>query len=373
MSKLRKNIKIPISKNPIKKTNTVDILEKCMNDFKIYKNDFDLTEINKEKDDEIQNNNHLLWVEKYRPKKLDDIVSNDSIKASLKKYLKQNFLPHLLFYGPSGIGKTSIINAFANELYGDKVSLMVLQINASEERGIEIVRNKIKNFVISKCILKEFHYKLVILDEADSMTLTAQSMLRRIIEDFTFNARFCLICNKIKNIDPAIQSRCTIFKFSQLSNVDIKKAITNICDLNKIKYTPTGIDYLIKISKGDLRKIINNIQSIALAYDTLSYDDISTCLGYPNIKDIITIYTTTKKNNLMTSEKILKDLIEKNQYSLIDIIIELHEYLLQEFLNGKIEENIFSNTILKLKKIEQNIYVCPSNEIAISSLISCFY
>ena len=364
-------------KTVIKKTHVprvkIDILQKCLDDYNEFKKDFDINEINKEKQEILNNNNNLLWVEKYRPTKLDDIISNNSIKTSLKQYQKQNYLPHLLFYGPSGIGKTSIINAYANEIYGDKSPLMVMQINASEERGIEIVRNKIKNFVTSKCIFKEFQFKLVILDEADAITFTAQSMLRRIIEDFTENARFCLICNKIKNIDPAIQSRCTIFKFSQLGKDDIKKAIINICKENKIQYTIDGLDYLIKISKGDLRKIINNIQSISMAYNELSYDNISRCLGYPNIKDIEKIYTICNSKPLVEAESIIRNIIDTNQYSILEIIVELHEYLLDLYLNSKLNETTFSSYINKLKRVEQNLYICPSNSIAITSLVSSFY
>jgi len=364
-------------KTIIKKTQAprvkIDIIQKCLDDYNEFKKDFDINEINKEKQEALKNTDNLLWVEKYRPTKLDDIISNDSIKTSLKQYQKQNYLPHLLFYGPSGIGKTSIINAYANEIYGDKSPLMVMQINASEERGIEIVRNKIKNFVTSKCIFKEFQFKLVILDEADAITFTAQSMLRRIIEDFTENARFCLICNKIKNIDPAIQSRCTIFKFSQLGKDDIKRAITNICKENKIQYTNDGFDYLIKISKGDLRKIINNIQSISMAYNELSYDNISRCLGYPNIKDIQQIYKICNSKTLSEAESLIRNIIDTNQYSILEIIIEMHEYLLDLYLNSKLNENTFSSYINKLKKVEQNLYICPSNSIAITSLVSSFY
>lgn len=368
-----KNYSKQIIKKALIQRVKIDIIQKCLDDYDEFKKDFDINEINKEKQEILKNNINLLWVEKYRPAKLDDIISNDSIKTSLKQYQKQNYLPHLLFYGPSGIGKTSIINAYANEIYGDKSPLMVMQINASEERGIEIVRNKIKNFVTSKCIFKEFQFKLVILDEADAITFTAQSMLRRIIEDFTENARFCLICNKIKNIDPAIQSRCTIFKFSELSKDDIKKAIINICTENKIRYTNDGLDYLIKIAKGDLRKIINNIQSISMAYNELSYDNISRCIGYPNIKDIQQIYKICNSKPLVEAENLIRNIIYTNQYSILEIIIELHEYLLDLYLNSKLNETTFSSYISKLKRVEQNLYICPSNSIAITSLVSSFY
>ena len=133
------------------------------------------------------------------------------------------------------------------------------------------------------------------------------------------------------------------------------------------------MDYLIKISKGDLRKIINNIQSITLAYEELNYDNISKCLGYPNIKDIQQIVKICNAKSFSEAEILIKDIINSNQYSLLEIIMELHEYLLELFLSNKIQENKFGSIINKLKKIEQNLYLCPSNVIACSSIIACFY
>ena len=184
-----------------------------------------------DEDDKIQETKKFIpWVEKSRPTKIDDLISNGQIIDTLKNYVKIKYLPHLLICGPSGIGKTSVVNALANELYGKYAGMLTIQINASEERGIEIIRNKVKDFVMSKNIFLDkniVNFKMVILDEADALTISAQGMLRRMIEDYTYNARFCLICNKLKNIDPAIQSRCVNFRFSPLNNNDIyKKVIT---------------------------------------------------------------------------------------------------------------------------------------------------
>jgi replication factor C subunit 3/5 len=169
-----------------------------------------------------KNIRYLPWVEKFRPYELSQIISNNEIINTLKDYVKIKYLPHLLICGPSGTGKTSVIVATAKELYGSSFSIMTMHINASEERGIEVIRNKVKDFVMTKNFSpNEIPFKLVILDEADAMTISAQGMLRRMIEDFTGNARFCLLCNKLKNIDPAIQSRCTNFRFAPLNSEDI--------------------------------------------------------------------------------------------------------------------------------------------------------
>jgi replication factor C subunit 3/5 len=332
--------------------------------------DEDIIKMKNNRNTKIEN---LPWVEKYRPSVIDEIIGNKNIKQALNTYLKENKLPHLLLHGPSGTGKTSIINSYARQAYGDYYGMMVLQINASEERGIEIIRNKVKNFVITKCIYKVQPFKLVILDEADSMTFSAQSMLRRIIEDYTENARFCLICNKVKNIDLAIQSRCTQFKFSNLSHDDMKNGLLKICKLNKIKYTDDGIDFLIKISKGDMRKTINNLQSISMVYKLITYENVCIFFGYPSIKHIETIYETVTKNKFDKSYEIIKDIVYSNQYSFLEIINETHQYLLDKFQNNKIPIERFKTVINKLKNLEYNIYICPLDELITAAFVSCFF
>ena len=336
-------------------------------------NDFyiDFTCEHEKKDD--SDNDTLPWVEKYRPKILDEIYGNDTIKDALKQYLKIKQLPHLLLYGQSGTGKTSIINAYAKEAYKDYYSFMVLQINASEERGIEIIRNKVKNFVTTKAIFKEQPFKLVILDEADSMTFSAQSMLRRIIEDFTENARFCLICNRIKNIDPAIQSRCINFKFATLDKKIIIDKITLICDNNKITYTPDGLDFINKISKGDMRKAINNLQSLNMSYKIINAENVSEFIGYPTQNNIDEIYKIVQKNKLQIAHNLIKNIILENQYSVLELITEFNEYLYNKFMKNEITQIRYTEIILKLKNIERNIFLCPPDDLSISAFISCFY
>ncbi|ORZ02855.1 P-loop containing nucleoside triphosphate hydrolase protein [Syncephalastrum racemosum] len=207
------------------------------------------------------------WVEKYRPKNMDDVASQEQVVKVLKKALHSENLPHLLFYGPPGTGKTSTILALANELFGPKLSKSrVLELNASDERGIQIVREKIKNF--SRTTVTQIDsdhpsppYKIVILDEADSMTKDAQSALRRTMEQYSKTTRFCLICNYVSRIIEPITSRCAKFRFKSLPIDDLTKRIDYICDLENVQLASGTMETLIRASGGDLRKAITFIQT----------------------------------------------------------------------------------------------------------------
>ena len=316
----------------------------------------------------------MPWVEKFRPDKLSDVISNEQITSTFKDYVKNKYLPHLLICGPSGVGKTSIVMALAKELYGDSYSLMTKHINASEERGIEVIRNKVKDFVMSSIFLPGvIPFKLVILDEADAMTISAQGMLRRIIEDFTSSARFCLICNKLKSIDPAIQSRCVNFRFPPLQPEIIKTRLQEICKIQDIKVDSDGLDLLIKISYGDMRKVFNNLQSIYMAFNKITYQTVAKCTGYPTDDEINVILDTLLNKPLEQSLKIIKNIIHENQYGLLDIISEITTKLRNIFLDNIITKERFSIIITNLKRIEQNILISLSDNIAISSFVAAFY
>ena len=168
---------------------------------------------------------YLPWVEKYRPKKIEEIISHDQNIETIKKMLKGNSLPHLLFHGTPGTGKTSLILAIANELYGTSKNLMIMKLDASDDRGINSVRDEIKGFA-EKINMFCQGVKLIILDEADSMTFDAQFALRRIIEKYSKTTRFCLICNYENKIIPAIRQRCAKFRFSPINTIHIQKKIS---------------------------------------------------------------------------------------------------------------------------------------------------
>ncbi|KAG9594061.1 activator 1 subunit 3, partial [Aureobasidium melanogenum] len=207
----------------------------------------------------------LPWVEKYRPNTLDDVSGHQDILATINKFVDGNRLPHLLLYGPPGTGKTSTVLALARRIYGNKnMRQMVLELNASDDRGIDVVREQIKTFSSTKQIFTSFgdkaggdsnpaNFKLIILDEADAMTSTAQMALRRIMEKYTSNTRFCIIANYTHKLSPALLSRCTRFRFSPLKEADIRRLVDIVIEKEDVNIAPDATDSLVTLSKGDMR------------------------------------------------------------------------------------------------------------------------
>lgn len=338
--------------------------------------DFRNDDIRLEKEQRTQPNNELLpWVEKFRPKTLNDVISHEIIINTLKQFIKNSYFPHLLLSGPPGTGKTSAIMACARELYGSNYSLMVLDINASEERGIEIVRNKIRDFICTKAIFlqeKSSTFKLVILDEADAMTYDAQAMLVSFIERYSVNVRFCLICNYIKKISQAIQSRCTTFKFSPLSKANMVEKINDVVKQNKIKISPDGIDTLIKTSKGDMRKVLNVLQVTSMGNANITSKSITSCIGYPTPDDMTYIYkqlTTGTFNNCLNN---IENMVEKNGYAISDIISELTDIVISKFMNKLIDQAKIISILANMREIEMNLTLCPNDNIQLAGLVGLF-
>lgn len=331
--------------------------------------------------------NTLPWIEKYRPKNLDEILSHGIIIKTLKTFIKNRCLPHLLFYGPSGTGKSSLISACAKELYGEYYPYMVMELNASDDRGIEVVRNKIKQFVTAKNVFfgktlydRENIFKLVILDETDAMTSEAQAILRKVVEQYTNNTRFCLICNYIQNINPALQSRCTRFRFSPITESFIKEKINQIVKLEGVKITDTGYDCIIKRSNGDMRKVINILQSTSMAYNVINEKNINTYLSFPRKSHMEIIINQLITKDLSSANKEISKIKHENGLSILDIIGELHDILNKYLLNGKVE-NININKIDikkvlfildKMRIIEFNQSTTGDETIQLSALISVF-
>ncbi|OAV90614.1 hypothetical protein PTTG_28274 [Puccinia triticina 1-1 BBBD Race 1] len=209
----------------------------------------------------------LPWIEKYRPKSIESVQGQEGTTKILSKALNRADLPHMLFYGPPGTGKTSTILALARDLFGPELmKSRVLELNASDERGISVVREKIKNFAkVSISPATSGYpcpaYKIIILDEADSMTQDAQSALRRIMENYSKITRFCLICNYVTRIIEPIVSRCSKFRFKPLSVSGTRSKLTEISTLESIRISDKVLDSLISISAGDLRRSITFLQS----------------------------------------------------------------------------------------------------------------
>lgn len=329
----------------------------------------------------------LPWIEKYRPGTLDQILSQDDIIKTLKIFVKNKCLPHMLFYGIPGTGKTSTINACAKELYGSSFKLMVMELNASDDRGIDVVRTKIKQFVMSKGICFDSNkkdvmnmFKLVILDETDAMTAEAQAILRKVIEDFTDNTRFCLICNYIQSITPALQSRCVRFRFAPLLKKNMIEKIDEICEKENIKVTDQGKNVVINRSNGDMRKLLNILQSTSLAYSVINEKNINTCLGYPRKSMMKEIVDNLVNKNFKDCYYNVKNVQKENSLALGDIINELHNMLLQKLTEDRTDnENInklnnkkIMDILDKMRYIEYNQYSTTTDDLQLTALIGIF-
>ena len=325
--------------------------------------------------------NIIPWIEKYRPQLLDDIISHDRIISTLKTFIDKKCLPHLLFYGNSGVGKTSTIIACAKELYGESYPFMVMELNASDHRGIETVRNEITRFVSSKSVFfdgtdRGKMFKLVILDETDAMTGDAQATLRKVIEKYTYSTRFCLVCNFIQKIIPALKSRCTKFRFAPLSDADIKKKVLDIKNAENIKLTKTGVDVLLKRSKGDMRKVLNILQSTSMAYNIINEKNINNCIGYPQKNQINSIIESLMKDSFIECYKVLDKIINCNSLALNDVIQEIYELLIDHLLNKNNPDLKKLNTVIiekifdQMRKIEY--YQLNNEDIRMGALIGLF-
>ncbi|KAF2666368.1 putative DNA replication factor C subunit Rfc3 [Microthyrium microscopicum] len=220
----------------------------------------------------VEAEDSLPWVEKFRPSTLDDVEGHQDILATINKFVETNRLPHLLLYGPPGTGKTSTVLALARRIYGTKnMRQMVLELNASDDRGIDVVREQIKTFSSTKQIFSAAPkpgdhkslagYKLIILDEADAMTSTAQMALRRIMEKYTANTRFVIIANYTHKLSPALLSRCTRFRFSPLKEPDIRHLVDTVIEEERVQIEPAAVASLVRLSKGDMRRALNVLQA----------------------------------------------------------------------------------------------------------------
>lgn len=201
------------------------------------------------------------WIEKYRPQYLHDIVGNREAVERLTTIAQVGNLPNIILAGPPGIGKTTSILCLAHEMVGESYKSAVLELNASDARGIDVVRNKIKMFAQKKVNLPPGRHKIIILDEADSMTAAAQQALRRTMEIYSSSTRFALACNNSTKIIEPIQSRCAVLRFTRLSDAEILARLQQIIEMENVKYDASGLEAIVFIAEGDMRNALNSLQS----------------------------------------------------------------------------------------------------------------
>ncbi|KAF8630171.1 hypothetical protein AX15_003116 [Amanita polypyramis BW_CC] len=318
-------------------------------------------------DGEPPENENLPWVEKYRPVTLDDVVSHKDITSTIERFIEKNRLPHLLFYGPPGTGKTSTILAVARRIYGPNYRKQILELNASDERGIDVVREQIKQFAETRTLFAK-GFKLIILDEADMMTQAAQAALRRVIEHYTKNVRFCIICNYVNKIIPAIQSRCTRFRFSPLPIPEVEKRINNVITTENVNIIDDGKKALLKLSKGDMRRALNVLQACHAAYDSIGENEIYNCTGNPHPSDIETIVNSMLSDEFTTSYTMINSLKTERGLALQDLITGAYEYL--ETIELKPQAKVY--LLDHLATTEYRLSTGASEKIQLTALLGAF-
>jgi len=275
-----------------------------------------------EADAESRAGREEVWIEKYRPQSLADVKGHEDIVGRLQSYVDRNDLSHFLFSGPAGTGKTTCASAIARELYGDDWRDNFLELNASDERGIDVVRDRIKNF--ARTSFGGHEYRIIFLDEADALTSDAQGALRRTMEQFSNNVRFILSCNYSSQIIDPIQSRCAVFRFSPLSDDAVEEEIRHIAGEEDIELTDDGLDALVYAAGGDMRKAINGLQAASVSGDVVNEEAVYAITSTARPEEIHGMVQSALDGDFTAARATLDRLLTEEGIAGGDIIDQLH-------------------------------------------------
>ena len=313
----------------------------------------------------------MIWIEKYRPKTCDDIVGQDKNLNIITNMIKGGSLPHMLLHGKSGTGKTSTIMALANMMYGKNTQFMMIRLDASDDRGINTVREEIKGFA-EKMTPFNKGVKLIVLDEADSMTYDAQFALRRIIEKYSDDTRFCIICNYMNKIIAPIKARCVNMRFYPIGKDIIVDRLKYICKQEQLKCEKGSLDEIAIIANGDMRKAINILQSLSMMSKKIDINQCYNSAGIPPPDITMELYKTLTNKTIDFKKSYMfleKHFIEEG-YMLNHIIQQLVNIIYTD------RENIDDINIIQytteLAQLEYMVAQSIFNDMYMVGLVSVF-
>ncbi|MBW2972077.1 replication factor C small subunit [Candidatus Woesearchaeota archaeon] len=267
---------------------------------------------------------HAIWTEKYRPKEFSDVLGQDAVVSRVQAFVKERNMPHLLFAGPAGVGKTSLSLVIARQLFGESWHNNFLELNASDERGIDVIRNKVKDFARTRAI-GDVPFKIIYLDECDALTREAQQALRRTMENYTQTTRFILAANYSSKIIDPIQSRCAIFRFQPLPREDVLKLIRKIAKSEGIDVDKKAEEALYDISEGDCRRVENILQSAAAISKKIDEESIYSLASVARPKEVKDVLDIALKGKFIDAREKLLDVMLNYGLSGLDVIKQVQK------------------------------------------------
>ncbi|MBQ4411419.1 MAG: replication factor C small subunit [Candidatus Methanomethylophilus sp.] len=306
-----------------------------------------------------------IWTEKYRPKTLDEVVGQKSITDRLKGYVEAKNMSHLMFAGSPGTGKTTCALALARSMYGDSWRGNFIELNASDDRGIDVVRGKIKDFARTAPV-DGAEFKIIFLDESDALTNDAQGALRRTMEKYSKTCRFILSCNYSSKIIDPIQSRCAVFRFRPLSNEDIREYLERICKEENLEVEEGALDALVYIARGDMRRAVNTLQTADSLGVPISVDVISKVSGSANEEEIMGILTSALAGRFTEASSKLDKVMIDYGLSGQDIIRQMHSQIFKLSVDTESKVKLIDKT----GEIEFRIIEGSNEKIQLEALLA---
>jgi len=317
-----------------------------------------------------------IWIEKYRPFKLDDVVGQDPIIRRLKSYVASRNLPHLLFSGPPGVGKTAAAISTVRELFGESWRGNFLELNASDERGIDVVRHKVKDFA-RMSPLGEAEFKVIFLDEADALTSDAQSALRRTMERYSANCRFILSCNYSSKIIEPIQSRCAVYRFRSLTEEAVKDRMTYIASQENVPLTDEGLAAIVYVARGDMRIAINALQAASLMEDLVTDEAIYQTTATARPEQIRNMIDSALGREFTKARSFLDELLLIQGLSGEDVIVQMYREMIK-FMDdprsslAQLPESTWVSLIDKIGEIDFRMTEGANERIQLEALLAYF-